>query len=132
MAILTAEMKEMVAAQQCFIATVGEDGLPNVAPKRSTRVLDDETLIFTEGTGGTTWKNIQAGAKVAVGVVNREVLDGYRFVGTPEIVTAGELFELAAEMSQKMGRPAPFAVVKIHIEEIYSLKPGPLAGKRIA
>jgi uncharacterized protein len=131
MAILTAEMKDMVATQQCFIATVGKDGMPNVAPKRSTRVLDDQTLIFTEGTGGTTWKNIKEGTRVAVGVVNREILDGYRFVGTPEVITSGEIYDQAAEMSQKMGRPAPYAVIKIHIEEIYSLKPGPLAGKRI-
>ncbi len=91
MAILTAEMKEMVATQQCFIATVGKDGMPDVAPKRSTRVFDDETLVFTEGTGGTTWRNIQAGSVVAVGVVNRDILDGYPVIGEPEIVTSGVL-----------------------------------------
>lgn len=36
MAKLTQEMKEMIATQQCFIATVNADGTPNVAPKRST------------------------------------------------------------------------------------------------
>ena len=131
MAILTQEMKDMVATQQCFVATTGKDGMPNVAPKRSTRVFGDETLIFNEGTGGTTWKNLQNGSKVAVGVVNREVLDGYRFVGTPEIITEGDLYESAAEMSKKMGFRPPLAVIKIHIDEIHSLKPGPMAGKRI-
>jgi uncharacterized protein len=76
MAILTQEMKDMIATQQCFIGTVGKDGLPNVAPKRSTRVLNDETLIFSEGTGGATYKNLQDGSKVSIAVVNREILDG--------------------------------------------------------
>lgn len=47
----TQEMKDMIGSQQCFMATVGKDGLPNVAPKRSTRVFNDAALIFTEGTG---------------------------------------------------------------------------------
>ncbi len=54
MAKLTQEMKDMIGTQQCFIGTVSKTGIPNVAPKRSTRVFDDETLIFNEGTGGAT------------------------------------------------------------------------------
>jgi len=69
MATLTQEMKEMIATQQCFIGTADADGMPNVAPKRSTRVLTDDSLIFTEGTGGTTYANIKRGSKVAVAVV---------------------------------------------------------------
>ena len=131
MSQLTPEMKEMITTQQCFHATVSKDGIPNNAPKRSTRVLDDETLIFSEGTGGRTYQNILDGSKVAVAVVNREILDGYRFIGTPEVLTDGELYDNAAAMSQKAGMPKPKAVILIHIEEIYSLKPGPMAGKKI-
>lgn len=131
MSTLTQEMKKMIATQQCFIATTDENGIPNVAPKRSTRVLDDNSLIFTEGTGGVTFKNIKNGSKVSVAVVNRDILDGYRFLGTPEIQDSGELYEMAVAGSLRMGLPKPFAVVIIHIEEIFSLKPGPMAGKKI-
>jgi predicted pyridoxine 5'-phosphate oxidase superfamily flavin-nucleotide-binding protein len=102
-----------------------------VAPKRSTRVLSDDSLIFTEGTGGTTYANIKRGSKVAVAVVNREILDGYRFLGIPELQETGELYEMAAAMSEKMGMRRPLAVIVIHISEIHSLKPGPMAGKKI-
>ncbi len=132
MAKLTQEMKEMILTQQCFYATVSKEGIPNNAPKRSTRVLDDETLIFSEGTGKTTYRNILGGSRVSVAVVNREILDGYKFLGTPEVLTEGPVFEKSAEMSQKAGMPRPKAVVLVHIEEIYSLKPGPTAGVRIA
>ena len=54
MAQLTQEMKDLIGAQQCFVATVNPDGTPNIGPKRSTRVLDDEHLVFTEVTGNQT------------------------------------------------------------------------------
>ena len=132
MATLTLEMKEMIATQQCFIGTVNSDGTPNVAPKRSTRVLSDHSLIFTEGTGGTTYANIKRGSKVSVAVVNREILNGFRFLGNAVTQEDGDLYELAAAMSAKIGMPKPLAVVIINITEIHSLKPGPTAGKKIA
>jgi uncharacterized protein len=132
MAKLTQEMKDMIATQQCFIGTVNADGTPNVAPKRSTRVLSDDSLIFTEGTGGATYANIKRGSKVSVSVVNRDILDGYRFVGNTSLHESGELYEQAVAMSAKIGMPKPRAVVVIHILEIHSLKPGPTAGKKIA
>ena len=132
MAKLTQEMKDMVATQQCFVATTDDNGTPNVAPKRSTRVLSDEALIFTEGTGGATYANIKNGSKVAVAVVNREIVDGYRFIGIPELQESGELYDMAAANSAKMGMPKPLGVVIINISEIHSLKPGPTAGKKIS
>jgi predicted pyridoxine 5'-phosphate oxidase superfamily flavin-nucleotide-binding protein len=132
MAKLNQEMKDMIAAQQCFIGTVNADGTPNVAPKRSTRVLSDDSLIFTEGTGGATYANIKRGSKVSVAVVNREVVDGYRFVGEASLLDKGELYDNAVAMSAKLGRPKPLAVAVINVTEIHSLKPGPGAGKKIA
>lgn len=131
MAKLTQEMKDMILAQQCFHATVSSEGIPNNAPKRSTRIFNDETLIFSEGTGGATYKNILDGSKVSVAVVNRDIPDGFRFLGTPEVLTSGEIYEKSAEMSLKAGMPKPKAVILVHIEEIQSLKPGPMAGKKI-
>ncbi|MBK7711173.1 MAG: pyridoxamine 5'-phosphate oxidase family protein [Bacteroidales bacterium] len=131
MAQLTQEMKDMILTQQCFHATVSKEGIPNNAPKRSTRIFNDETLIFSEGTGGTTYKNILDGSKVSVAVVNRDILDGFRFLGTPEVLTSGEIYEKSAEMSLKAGMPKPKAVILVHIDEIHSLKPGPMAGKKI-
>lgn len=131
MAQLTQEMKEMILTQQCFHATVSRDGIPNNAPKRSTRIFDDENLMYAEITGGITYKNILEGSKIAVAVVNTEILDGYRFLGTPKVITGGEIFDNSADLSLKAGMPKPKAVILIHIDEIHSLKPGALAGKKI-
>ncbi|MFZ3102007.1 MAG: pyridoxamine 5'-phosphate oxidase family protein [Desulfitobacteriaceae bacterium] len=131
MAVLTQDMKEMVKNEQCFVATVSKEGVQNIAPKRSTQVLNDDTLMFSEGTGGATYRNIVDGSRVAVAVVNREIPDGYRFWGSSELKSSGELYEQAASLSEKMGVPRPKAIVLVHIEEIHSLKPGPMAGKKI-
>lgn len=131
MATLTQEMKDMIATQQCFVGTVNSDGTPNVAPKRSMRVLSGNSLIFSEGTGGATYANIKRGSKISVSVVNRDILDGFRFVGNALLYENGELYEQAAAMSVKIGMPRPLAVAVINITEIHSLKPGPTAGKKI-
>ncbi len=131
MAKLTQEMKDLIAAQQCFVATVNADGTPNVGPKRSTRVIDDEHIAYNEATAKQTWSNVNKGSKVAIAVVDREKLRGFRFMGTPEIVTSGKLYEDAASLAQKVGRPAPKAVINIRIEKIFNLSvPG--AGEQIA
>jgi predicted pyridoxine 5'-phosphate oxidase superfamily flavin-nucleotide-binding protein len=103
---------------------------PGVKPR--TRVLSDDSLIFTEGTGGATFANIKRGSKVSVSIVNREIIDGFRFIGNASLQDSGPLYEQAAAMSAKIGMPKPHAVVIIHIEEIHSLKPGTAAGKKIA
>lgn len=71
------------------------------------------------------------GSKVAVAAVNPEVLDEYRFTGIPEVLTSGEIYEKSVEMSLKAGMPKPRAIVLIHIEEIPSMKLGPMAGNKI-
>ena len=132
MSKLTQAMKDMVATQQCFIGTVNEDGTPNVAPKRSTRVFSDDSLMFTEGTGGATYANIKRGSKVTISVVNREIIDGYRFKGEGTMHEEGKIYDNVAAISEEMGMPKPKAVCIIKITQIDSLKPGPTAGKKIS
>lgn len=132
MAKLTDEMKSLLASQQGFIGTASPDGIPNIGPKGSVQVLDDEHLTFYELTGGRTWKNLQQNPKVAIAVVDRSKNQGYRFNGTAELVTTGELFANAEKLATKLKTPAPpKAVVKVKVEEIYNLGFGK-SGQKIA
>ena len=131
MAKLTQQMKDLIAAQQCYVATVCADGTPNVGPKRSTRVLDDEHLVFSEITGKQTWANVSRGSKVAIAVADREKRVGYRFVGSAELITSGPVYDQAVEMMKKAGMNAPLkALVKVAVEKIFNLGP-PAAGEEI-
>jgi uncharacterized protein len=86
MAILTEDMKRVVREQRLgFYATVCEDGSPNLSPKGSTYVLDDDHLFFADIRSPQTVANIRRGSIVEVNVVDPFVRKGYRFKG-PAVV----------------------------------------------
>lgn len=129
--ILDDTMKAFLATQLPIQATVSKDGLPDIGPKRSLRVYDDSTLIYNENTGGQTLQNIRDGSRMTIAVINREALDGYRFVGRPEIFTEGAPFDNALAFAATVGMKEPKCAVLIHVEEIYTLKSGPTAGTKL-
>jgi hypothetical protein len=46
LAIFDADMRAIGGTILCFSATTNPDGSPNLSPKRSLRVHDDEHLLF--------------------------------------------------------------------------------------
>jgi len=47
--IIDEDMRAVIAAQRlCFAATVTPDGRPNLSPKGTIRVWDDEHLLFCD------------------------------------------------------------------------------------
>ena len=131
MAKLPSEVKEMFGRQLAVIATASKDGTPNIGPKGSMHVIDDETLAYSEATCGKTLRNIQENPKVTVMVVDREKSDGYQVKGRAELLTSGALFEQAARRQEERKRPGPKYAVKIRVEEVYSVKSG-MTAKKIA
>jgi len=130
MAKLTEEMKAFMASHLHFIATTSPDGVPNIGPKGSTHVLDDEHIVFYELVGGRTWDNLRKNPMVAIAVADVNTLKGYRFVGKAEFITEGELYEGAKKLAESMKIPAsPKAAVKVKVEEIYDLGAG---GQKVA
>ena len=121
MAKITQEMKALIKEQQAFIATASPDGTPNIAPKGSTRVLDEEHITFAESAGKTTYENIKKNPKVAIVVCDRAQMKCLRFQGKAEIITTGPLFDKIFESMKKMGAPPPQAVIKVKVDEIYDL-----------
>jgi uncharacterized protein len=90
MAILTEDMKRVVRGQRLgFYATVCADGSPNLSPKGTTYVLDDDHLCFADVRSPQTVANIRRGSLVEVNVVDPLVRKGYRFKGRGEIHEGG-------------------------------------------
>jgi predicted pyridoxine 5'-phosphate oxidase superfamily flavin-nucleotide-binding protein len=82
MGILTDDMKRLIDEQKlAFHATVCPDGSPNLSPKGSTRVWDDDHLFFADICSPQTTANIRAGSLVEVNVVDPFLRKGYRFQG---------------------------------------------------
>ena len=90
MPILTEDMKRVVREQRLgFYATVGEDGSPNLSPKGTTFVLDDDHLCFADIRSPQTVANVRRGSLVEVNVVDPLVRKGYRFKGPAEVHERG-------------------------------------------
>ena len=131
MKVMTEEMKSYFGSNLPFISTVDENGNPNIGPKRSLRILDDNHLIYNENTGKKTLSNIKANGKVSVAIANWGKLDGYRFEGVARVYTEGEFYDNCVNyaMSAKMAQPK--AAVVIEIKKIYTLKSEPTAGDEV-
>src|SRR5690242_1752901 len=90
MGILTGDMKRLIEEQKlAFHATVCPDGSPNLSPRGSTRVWDDDHLFFADVCSPQTTANIAAGSAVAVNVVDPFARKGYRFKGQADTSTSG-------------------------------------------
>lgn len=124
-------MRAMLAEQLPILATVTDGTAPNIGPKRSLRVYGDDSLIYNENTGGRHLANIRAGSPVAVAVIDRANLDGYRFLGRAEIHDDGPAWDDCLEFAAANGMGEPKCAVVIHVAEVHSLRSGPTAGTRV-
>ena len=94
MGILTEDMKRLVREQRLgFIATVCTDGTPNLSPKGTTKVWDDDHLAFADICSPGTIENLRSNSAIEINVVDPMIRKGYRFKGTAEILDGGEAFE---------------------------------------
>lgn len=91
---LTADMKRVVTEQRlAFVATVCPDGTPNLSPKGTIAVWDDDHLVFADIHSPGTVANIKKNSAVEVNVVDPFARKGYRFKGVGEVIVDGTLFE---------------------------------------
>lgn len=124
---LTEEMKKMFSEQLPIVATINEDGTPNLGPKRSGRIYDDTHIVFNENTGGRTMSNIKRNGHLTIVVVDWANLKGYRFVGKAEVFEDGKYYDEAVKWAEgKMGKPK--AVTVMTIERIDNINSGAEAG----
>ena len=104
MGILTEAMKVMVEEQKLgFMATVCADGTPNLSPKGTTAVWDDDHLIFADICSPGTIENLRQNASIEINVVDVFARKGFRFKGMGEVVSDGARFEQALEFYRRRG-----------------------------
>jgi uncharacterized protein len=88
--MITDDMRMIVEqAMLSFVATVCPDGSPNLSPKASVRVYDDEHLIFMDIASPNTMANLEADPRVEVNTIDVFRRRGYRFKGAATIVPPG-------------------------------------------
>ena len=99
MGILTEDMKRIVREQRLgYIATVCPDGTPNLSPKGTTGVWDDDHLVFADIRSPQSVRNIEHNPSVEVNVVDPLVRKGYRFKGSGVVHRSDEVFQRGCQM----------------------------------
>jgi predicted pyridoxine 5'-phosphate oxidase superfamily flavin-nucleotide-binding protein len=118
MGILTDDMQRIVRQQRLgFVATVCPDGTPNVSPKGTTTVWDDDHLIFADIRSPRTIANLKHNPAIEVNVVDPMVRKGYRFKGVATILSEGPLFEQILGFYRDNGSTSPIrSIVLIKVE----------------
>ena len=102
--VLTADMKRVVEQQRLgFVATVCPDGTPNLSPKGTTAVWDDDHLAFANIRSAGTLANLRENPNVEVNVVDPFLRKGYRFKGVASILESGAPYDEAIAFYKARG-----------------------------
>ena len=127
------EVQEFFAGKMGWVATSTIDGEPNVTPKGTVQVLDDQHVAFGDLFSLKTRQNLERNPKVAITVIDPGAAKGYQVKGTAELLTSGPLFDkLVAQIKEKGIRMPLRYAVKARVEAVYDQSAGPEACKRIA
>ena len=130
MAKLTADMKRVVTEQRlAYVATVCPDGTPNLSPKGTIAVWDDDHLVFVDIRSPGTIANIRKNPAVELNVVDPFARKGYRFKGTGQVIVDGALFEEImrsyrsrwVDTARSKAEPSVHAFVLIKVERALPL-----------
>ena len=93
MGILTKAMQKTLTEQRLiFVATVCPDGTPNLSPKGTVMVWDDDHVLFTDLASPGTMGNLEHNPAIEINAVDVFARKGYRFKGVAEIHRDGAVF----------------------------------------
>jgi uncharacterized protein len=123
MGVLTDDMKRVVEEQQLgFVATVRPDGSPNLSPKGTLAVWDDDHLVFADICSPDTIANLAANPAIEINVVDPLVRKGYRFKGTARVFGEGAEYEAGIAFYKRRGSTsAKQHIVLVKIERAAEL-----------
>jgi len=139
MAKIPEELVELIKDQGApkIVATVDQDGMPNVTVKGSLMPPDDETLAFADLYGGKsrTFTNLRETKQVSVLVFKfpfEPPFLAYQVKGEfDRYLTSGPVFDQFAKVIKEVIGADITGVAIIKVESIYSQSPQD-AGKKVA
>ena len=86
-------MKNLLSKQKLgFVATVSPDNTPNLSPK-GTIIVWNNDLIFADIKSPNTIANLKKNPSIEINVVDPLIRRGYRFKGEGKIISEGDEFQ---------------------------------------
>ncbi|MCP5028854.1 MAG: pyridoxamine 5'-phosphate oxidase family protein [Actinomycetia bacterium] len=108
MGLVTQDHRDLIKeVGLCYAASATSDGTPNVSPKGSITVVDDDHIAFADIMSPHTRENLKENAKVAVLVCQPATFSGYQFTGTAELSTEGSVYDMLVQAIADKGLELP-------------------------
>jgi len=104
MGLLTNEIKSLIEQQKLgYVATVSPENTPNLSPKGTISVWDDEHLVFADIKSPKTMENLEKNPSLEINVIDPIARKGFRFKGTGTILSSGQEYNKIISYYSKMG-----------------------------
>jgi len=109
------------AANLAFFATINEDGSPNLSPKSTLRINNDDSLIFANLASPGTIRNLNRDPRIEINCVDVFSRRGYRFTGMATVHSEGDMIftKFKKKMLEELGpKTTVYNAVTIQIEKV--------------
>ncbi|OPX65297.1 MULTISPECIES: pyridoxamine 5'-phosphate oxidase family protein [unclassified Methanoregula] len=128
---LTNEIRESLAGTRtAFFATSSKNGIPNVVPIGAFKMYDDGTILVSDQFFNKTLANMKENPHAALSWWGDK--GGFQIRGTVTLHTDDEVFlQNVAWMKDLRPQLKPKTAVLLKVTDVYTVKPGPDAGKKI-
>ena len=128
---LTEEMKEsMKAAKTIFLATCSKAGVPNVVPMTTYKFMDDETMLLADNYMQKSLMNMKENPRIAFSYWGEK--GGFQIKGSVALHTDDQIYkDMVAWVKGMKPTLNPKTAIVMKITDVYVVKYGPDAGKKI-
>jgi len=102
--MLTDAVRDFLLRQRLgYVATVSADGAPNLSPKGTIFVWDEDHLVFANIRSPQTVANLRSDPRMEINVVDPISRRGYRFRGAGHVLEKGALCERILSFYRGLG-----------------------------
>ena len=128
---LTQEVKDsMQGIKNIYLATCSRAGVPNVVPMGLFKILDDETMLLSDQFMQKSLSNMKENPRVAIAYWGEK--GGFQIKGTVTLHTNDEVFQDDVKWAKSVRETLnPKTAIVMKITDVYVVKPGPEAGKKL-
>ena len=118
--MITEKIGKFVSQQKLgFVATVSPNGTPNLSPKGTISVLDENTLVFANIRSPQTIENLEKNPSIEINIVDPFSRRGYRFKGIAKIISDGEEYnKILLSYKQNGIKTTIKSIVMVNVKQI--------------
>ena len=118
--MITEKIGKFVSQQKLgFVATVSPNGTPNLSPKGTISVLDENTLAFANIRSPQTIENLEKNPSIEINIVDPFSRRGYRFKGMAKIISDGEEYKkILLSYKQNGIKTTIKSIVMVNVKQI--------------